>query len=113
MASSVFDRNGIRNPPKGSGPTNHSSSHLYRSGFRLLPSETVDVPKTVSVRDGKTGRNILNPRININDEAFQYTLTHLIPEHVHSDKTHPMRSKQRRRPIRAKRIKTSRKRTKK
>lgn len=91
MSTRIFNLNGLRNPPPDVTPTNHPGSKLSKSGFRLLPSETVDFPKLVSARGGTRGRNILHPRVNINDEAFQSTLTHMNPDRISQpqDLNHP------------------------
>ena len=87
----VFASNGVANPPSAVSSVNHPSSKLYKSGFRLLPSETADIPKTVSVRhkDSSVGRkNILHPRVNISDDAFNASLTHMNPDRV-QEPVHP------------------------
>jgi len=77
-----FASNGVKNPPKLVTPVNHLGSKMSRSGFRLLPSETAIIPKTVSIRGGRGRKNILNPRINIRDEAFDASLTYMDSDRV-------------------------------
>jgi len=94
--STFFRLNGALNPPPPSGRTTPSGTKLSNSktGLRLLPDETVDFPKLVHTKRGKqSGKPILNKRININDQAFQTSLTHENPDRVQPPSGPPTRGK--------------------
>jgi hypothetical protein len=82
MAQPFFYTNGLRNPPRRPAPLNQSGSGMFGAGNRLLPAETADAVKLVRLRRGTGGggRAILNPRININAEAFNSSNTHQDPD---------------------------------
>lgn len=88
MPHSFFSLNGVYNPPPSPGPPLPPSSKMSRcsTGLRIM-GDGGDFVKVIPTKrqKPKTGKNIINPRVNISEETFSTSLTH-----ENSDRVQPM-----------------------
>ena len=86
MPHEFFSLNGVLNPPPSAAAPLDASSRLTRgsTGLRMIPNDNTDFVKMVPTKGEKekSGKSILNKRININKSEFETSLTHTEPERV-------------------------------